>query len=318
MGGKIGVESRVGTGSRFWFTLPLPIAAMIAPGANAALPAASAPIAAKAGRGQRILLAEDVLINQIIAIEMLKTAGYQVDVADNGLEAVEAVQHQLYDLILMDVHMPSMDGIGATRKIRALEPPRGKIPIVALTADAIAGVREQYLAAGMDDFLSKPFNRTELLAVVERWLTDVADTAPAAVASTPAAAAPAPAEIAAPRSTVLDADKIRELAEIMSRDEFTKLMTTWLKSTRERVDQIVALAKTDNFAAVRAHATTSSAPPAASAPCSFPIWRAVSKRPVTTATWRQPASWRRRSALRLNPRARRCAPALLRPAHDAR
>ncbi len=185
-----------------------------------------------------------MLINQIIAIEMLKTAGYQVDVADNGIEAVDAVEHQPYDLILMDVHMPSMDGLGATRKIRALGPPRGQIPIIALTADAVAGVREQYLAAGMDDFLSKPFNRSELLAVVERWVAGVAD----------ATAAPAPAAGPAAPSAVLDAAKIRELEDIMSREEFAKLMNTWLDSTRERVDQIVSLAESGNLAAIRPHA----------------------------------------------------------------
>jgi signal transduction histidine kinase/DNA-binding response OmpR family regulator len=243
MGGHIGMESRLGAGSRFWFTLPLPIAA--ATGTGAALPLPPLPARARSGRGKRILLAEDVLINQMIAIEMLQTAGYQVDVADNGIEAVDAVKHQPYDVVLMDVHMPLMDGLDATRKIRELAPPRGRIPMIALTADAVAGVREQYLAAGMDDFLSKPFNRSELLAVVERWTAD----------SVKDGAADAPASAAAPSaSAALDAAKLHELEDIMTRDEFTKLMNTWLESTGERVEKIMTFAAAGDLAAVRPHA----------------------------------------------------------------
>ena len=243
MGGRIGVESRIGAGSKFWFTLRLPTSVVGPAGPpTAAVPAAQRASAAKPGQGKRILLAEDVLINQIIAIEMLKSAGYEVDVADNGIEAADAVRHAVYDLVLMDVHMPSMDGLGATRQIRELPPPKGRIPIIALTADAVAGVREQYLAAGMDDFLSKPFNRTELLAVIECWVADVAD------------AARPPADAPAGDDAVLDMSTIRELEDIMSTQEFQKLINSWLDSTRDRVDQIVSLAATGNLVAVRPHA----------------------------------------------------------------
>jgi signal transduction histidine kinase/DNA-binding NarL/FixJ family response regulator len=245
MGGKIGVESRPGAGSKFWLTLRLAVAVAptsqaLAAQALAAPPPSAAP---KSGSGKRVLLAEDILINQIIAIEMLKSAGYAVDVADNGIEAVDAVQHQPYDVVLMDVHMPSMDGLDATRKIRELPAPRGRVPIVALTADAVAGVREQYLAAGMDDFLSKPFNRKELLTVVERWCAERP-----APASRPASAMP-------PESgAILDHAKIRELEEVMPREDFQNLLTAWLDATRDRVGQIVKLAQGDNLPEIRLHA----------------------------------------------------------------
>jgi signal transduction histidine kinase/DNA-binding NarL/FixJ family response regulator len=247
MGGKIGVESRPGVGSKFWLTLRLATAAAPSPAALTAQALAAPPPSAapKSGSGKRVLLAEDVLINQIIAIEMLKSAGYAVDVADNGIEAVDAVQHQPYpyDIVLMDVHMPSMGGLDATRKIRGLPAPRGHVPIIALTADAVAGVREQYIAAGMDDFLSKPFNRAELMAMIDRWCAD----RPAQPAG-PASAA------AAESVALLDHAKIRELEEIMPRDDFRNLLTSWIDATRERVGQIVKLAEGGNLHEVRLHA----------------------------------------------------------------
>jgi PAS domain S-box-containing protein len=120
-------------------------------------------------RHERILLAEDNTVNQKVALMMLGRLGYRADVAANGLEVIEAVGRQHYDVILMDVQMPEMDGLEATRRIVARTPdPAARPWIVALTANAMQGDREQCIAAGMDDYISKPIRRDELEAALER------------------------------------------------------------------------------------------------------------------------------------------------------
>ncbi len=120
--------------------------------------------------GRRILVAEDNDVNRLIAVSYLTRAGYSVDAATDGQQAIDAVKREAYDLILMDAHMPILDGTEATRRIRRMAPPRSTIPVIALTASTLAGAREKYLAVGMNDYLSKPFKREELLDVVARWL----------------------------------------------------------------------------------------------------------------------------------------------------
>ena len=120
-------------------------------------------------RPLRILVAEDNAVNQILVTRTLEKAGHRADVAHDGREAVEAVRRHSYDLVLMDVHMPEMGGLEATAEIRALDGDVGDIPIIALTAEAMAGDRERLLAAGMNDYLSKPLDRRKLIEAVERW-----------------------------------------------------------------------------------------------------------------------------------------------------
>ena len=117
----------------------------------------------------KILLAEDNQINAVLATALIKKAGHRVDVAVNGARAIEAVKDGSYDLIFMDMHMPEMDGVEAARQIRALAAPYNNIPIVALTANAMASDRQKCIAAGMDDFLPKPFEPADLEAMVEKW-----------------------------------------------------------------------------------------------------------------------------------------------------
>ena len=123
---------------------------------------------AEAAAGQvprlRVLLAEDNQVNQHVALAILRKAGHSVRVVGNGAEAVDAVRAEAFDLVLMDVQMPLLDGIEATRQIRALPAPRGRVPVVALTADAMSGAKEYYLDAGMDDYLAKPIRAATLLA----------------------------------------------------------------------------------------------------------------------------------------------------------
>ena len=118
----------------------------------------------------RILVAEDNPVNQKLTLRILEKAGYRADLAENGREAVEKLSAGGYDLVLMDVQMPELDGLEATRFIRASGPPLRGIPIVATTANAMSGDREKCLAAGMDDYLTKPIQVRELHAVLGRLL----------------------------------------------------------------------------------------------------------------------------------------------------
>jgi CheY-like chemotaxis protein len=114
----------------------------------------------------RILLAEDNVVNQKLALRLLSQMGYRADLASNGVEAVECVARQSYDLVLMDVQMPEMDGLEATRRITARWPAGGRPRIVAMTANAMQGDREACLAAGMDDYLTKPIRVDALTAAL--------------------------------------------------------------------------------------------------------------------------------------------------------
>jgi CheY-like chemotaxis protein len=106
----------------------------------------------------RVLLAEDVKLNQLLTQKLLARSGYQIDIAENGVEAIEALNNADYDVILMDVQMPGMDGIEATRQIRLLPGEKKSVPIIALTAKAEGNTEDELRAAGMDDYISKPIN----------------------------------------------------------------------------------------------------------------------------------------------------------------
>ncbi|RIX46771.1 MAG: response regulator [Rhodocyclales bacterium GT-UBC] len=166
MGGGVGAESEPGVGSTFWVELPFALGSDL-PGHAAT--AESEETRLRARKGMRLLLAEDNPLNQEVALGLLEDVGLQVDVANNGIEAVNMAEAHRYDLIMMDLKMPELDGIAATRQIRLL-PGYALTPIVAMTASAFDEDRDVSIAAGMNDHIAKPVEPSRLYATLLRWL----------------------------------------------------------------------------------------------------------------------------------------------------
>ncbi|WMC09828.1 response regulator [Oceanimonas pelagia] len=211
-----------------------------------AVPADTFPSASAPQQGGRLLLAEDSPANQLVARAMLERAGYRVTIANNGLEALEACARQPFDLILMDLRMPQMDGLEATRRLRT-QSSMAQVPIVALTANVSQQDIERCLAAGMDDFIPKPINSERLLATLVRHLSP---------GTRQAGAGTSPAPVEPPRPLpLLDEAAVHSLFEAMGADRFAGTMGLFLDENRERLARLEqAIARQDmESATLEAH-----------------------------------------------------------------
>ena len=244
-GGTIGCTSTVGAGSRFWFEISLPAAETPAAEPESPLTPSNDP---RAKRQLNLLLVEDNPVNQRVARLVLASTGHLVDVVDNGLSAIEAVRTKRYDVVLMDVQMPGLDGMETTKRIRALPPPASKTPIIAVTANAMSGAREEYLAAGMDDYISKPFQPAELRAQVERLAA--ADAARRNIEIVDCAA---PSQTSMP--PIFDPARLDELKEMTDKAKFADMVGEFAQGLEARIARLSDLVAQANWseAAREAH-----------------------------------------------------------------
>ncbi len=243
MGGRIGVESREGAGSTFWFTLVLPVVVPLPlplpsapPRVEAAASPAPAGTPAPAKRGARLLLAEDVILNQELARAVLEARGYRIDIVADGAGAVAALEAEgddPYALVLMDLQMPVMDGLTATRRIRALPGAMARVPIIAMTANVLDEQVRELIEAGMDDHVGKPFKRAHLYAVIERWRGQ------GAARRSNDALAPAPAV------PILDHETYATVRDMMGRERILALLTLLEAELDHRFASGAALTESD-------------------------------------------------------------------------
>ena len=215
MGGRIGAESRKNRGSTFWFTVTFDEEQTRGRGPAIPPPHPSAVAAPgiQRGHGEAVLVAEDNFTNREVICAQLEKLGYETHAVSNGAEAVEAYCHGQYRVVLMDCAMPVMDGFEATRRIR--QSPCPQIPIVALTASAMAQDRQRCLAEGMDDYLAKPVELPRLATTLARWLAESPFTRANCPAQPPAVAGAGPVFDAGSLLRRLQGD--RELAGVVLR-----------------------------------------------------------------------------------------------------
>jgi len=200
-------------------------------------PGASGSRAAALGR---VLVVEDGVVNRKVAVELLSRAGCESDVAVDGEEAVTATARTAYDLVLMDCQMPRLDGYEATRAIRARESASGsrRVPIVALTAQAVHDDRERCLAAGMDDYLSKPIRAAALREILDRWLLAPSEPAPAGPRASGANEPDMDAEVLA---------ELRELGGTAGPEVLAEILTTFLREGEQRLAVLRSALDSENW-----------------------------------------------------------------------
>ncbi|MEA1672598.1 response regulator [Nitrospirillum sp. BR 11163] len=277
MGGAITLDSTLNQGSTFAFTVRLPVARakdmakVQAPSPSRTPPAAPprpspSPKAGRpglpTGNGARLLVVDDNYINQTVARTMLEKLGYHVTLAGDARTALELYEREAFHAVLMDIQMPEMDGVQATQRIRRIQTAAGRprTPVIAMTANAMTGMREEYLAAGMDDYIAKPFALPTLATTVARWVAaggSIEDSVEAAVPATPAALTPAPAPTAsAAQPPVLDPAPLRQLAELLDTDTLADLVMSSVNECEARVAALETLANTSDTDAMARAAHT--------------------------------------------------------------